>query len=686
VPDEWALQRIARYQHVAEQKRAEAIKSQDHESYFNTLLAVSAHRQDDVAVSDRRQVQRDLPRSWNGLPPLERSDTLNLEPILGRIMYAYIERGRTVCPKSRALGMCRPVASSTAGGWGLPATSAKGLLAGYPQGLNFMAGMCLMVAGARWWDGRSKKTLEETAFWLLAALLEDVLDPDFFGADVRGDQQMAYIGGLGMRSIILEHAEEYCPTLFSFMGGEAFASSLGNVLDQWVLSLFIGCAPHRLLEHLWDHLLLPSPYHPAESKMMMRGPAVAPRGLIMACSFSLAALCCCGEEHYAQSDVLRRVKEVRVSGACIEDITLEAGEIVMGIRSRLLQWEEKDDTHLLSTATRIIVELLGVDGSGGDRLWKECCVHKSRIMDYSGDIDNQFRALVQGTHFDISEIGRLREALRSMPKAGRSAEGCDRETFGQLVRDTVPDFPSHLCDRLFDKLDPFKVGHLTFVELVCGISALSLGSMDEKLQVCFDLFDSEGRHALTLKDMCELCTVLFRVALSQGLSGTSTASTDDDLLSRSSSMSSLGETPRLRKSSTFNQEDSCEITTKFLEPTKSEQQPWRSMLLRLLGVARVRTPGGLVTVAFQDFRNAANMEPALLYLFSWCLPRPPDVSHRLFDEDAVSVSSDSSFSSQVSNRHWPIERWNFVRRLCVAVGNWRSRELEDLTVQRCLQR
>ena len=283
----------------------------------------------------------------------------------------------------------------------------------------------------------------------------------------------------------LEHTGEYCPTLFSFMGGEAFASSLGNVLDQWVLSLFIGCAPHRLLEHLWDHLLLPSPYHPAESKMMMRGPAVAPRGLIMACSFSLAALCCCGEEHYAQSDVLRQVKEVRVSGACIEDITLEAGEIVMGIRSRLLQWEEKDDTHLLSTATRIIVELLGVDGSGGDRLWKECCVHKSRIMDYSGDIDNQFRALVQGTHFDISEIGRLREALRSMPKAGRSAEGCDRETFGQLVRDTVPDFPSHLCDRLFDKLDPFKVGHLTFVELVCGISALSLGSMDEKLQVCF---------------------------------------------------------------------------------------------------------------------------------------------------------------------------------------------------------
>ena len=28
--------------------------------------------------------------------------------------------------------------------------------------------------------------MEEDAFWLLACLLEDVLDPDFFGADAPG--------------------------------------------------------------------------------------------------------------------------------------------------------------------------------------------------------------------------------------------------------------------------------------------------------------------------------------------------------------------------------------------------------------------------------------------------------------------------------------------------------------------
>ena len=34
--------------------------------------------------------------------------------------------------------------------------------------------------------------------------------------------------------------------LFDALGKEAFESSLTAVLDQWVLSLFIGCAPFRL--------------------------------------------------------------------------------------------------------------------------------------------------------------------------------------------------------------------------------------------------------------------------------------------------------------------------------------------------------------------------------------------------------------------------------------------------------
>lgn len=74
------------------------------------------------------------------------------------------------------------------------------------------------------------------------------------------------------------------------------------------------------------------------------------------------------------------------------------------------------------------------------------------------------------------------------------------EMFSEVVGRVVPDFPHELRARLFRKLDAFGVGRLAFTELACGMSALSLGTMDEKLRVCFDLFDSEGRCALTLKE------------------------------------------------------------------------------------------------------------------------------------------------------------------------------------------
>merc|ERR1719469_1053356 len=108
------------------------------------------------------------------------------------------------------------------------------------------------------------------------------------------------------------------------------------------------------------------------------------------------------------------------------------------------------------------------------------------------------------------------------------AEGLSLSAFTEAVHRVVPEFPSDLCGRLFGKLDAFGVGRLAFAELACGMSALSLGTMDEKLQVCFDLFDSEGQRALTLKDLCDLCTVLFRVALAQGFTAAKRVSTDDD--------------------------------------------------------------------------------------------------------------------------------------------------------------
>ncbi|CAE8619566.1 unnamed protein product [Polarella glacialis] len=327
-----------------------------------------------------------------------------------------------------------------------------------------------------------------------------------------------------------------------------------------------------------------------------------------------------------------------------------------------------------------------------------------RIADCAGDCDEQLMSLARQTHFTVQEIGRLREEIQLLPGRGRESaaeSGLDLETFKNLVRRAAPEFPLELCGRLFQKLDYFGVGRLAFVELACGMSALSLGTMDEKLQVCFDLFDSEGRRALTLKDLNDLCTTLFRVALAQGFKGTKTANTDEVLqLDRSESRlgswveteratasvivpsSSLpfqsqgspgrridgvlpaddspGSAPRISRrpsaeeplaplplfstlprvpssgSKTRHSTGVCSSNSprprrpKRWLPELGQELPWRSMLLRLLSAAKVRTPGGPLLVAFDDFRAAAHMEPALLCLFAWCLPRPPEISSPAF--------------------------------------------------------
>lgn len=634
--------RISRYVAVAEQKRQQALRTLDsasREVYYTGLLIRSQRRTDTAAQKDRKQINKDLPRTFRALPAIEGAGGEEaLLPLLWHILVAYIERGRTMSATSLAM---RNMQIGHSGG---AATTARGILEGYPQGLNFVAGLSLLSAGGECWDGSNPATLEEIAFWLLSLLLEDVLDPDFFGADVKDNLKMAYVGGLGMRDIVIELAEPRCPSIFAALGHEAFASCLSSVLDQWLLSLFVGCAPPRLLEHLWDHLLLPSPYHPETDNKRL------PRGLVTIVGFALAFLKSCGEDALKHSRILEQLSHMRAAGASPEDLSLEAAEAIQGIPKRLASWPLDEDAILLTTATQIVVELVG-DGDGFSRVWDNVRKRKQRIVSCTDNYDEQLMSLVQRTHFTMGELDHLRAELerlrdgRRRSRVSRSSvsaeEGLSLEGFTEVVSRTVPEFPPDLCGRLFKKLDAFNVGRLTFAELACGMSALSLGTMDEKLQVCFDLFDSEGQRALTLKDMGELCTVLFRVALAQGFTAAKKPSTDELLMRGRSAEEILASdyvdvrsarSCALARSYSLSEQTHKDDAALFMIPAPPAEAPWRSMLLRLLSAAH-RSPNGPWLVAFEDFRNAAHMEPALLCLFSWCLPRPPEIQSPSFTMD-----------------------------------------------------
>lgn len=631
-----ADERASRFWSVAASKRRQALHLERRQRcYYDGLLRVSASRSDAAALRDRRQVEKDLPRTFGALPVAHgEGGSEALLPLLWSILAAYIERGRALSAYS-ALGMQVGGAATSA------ATTARSLLTGYPQGLNFLAGMCLLCIGGNAWDGEERQALEEGAFWLLAGLLEDVLDPDFFGVDVRSNLRMAYVGGLGMRTLVADMAESRCPAVFEALGAEVFRSSLFALLDPWILSLFVGCVPARFLDEFWDLLLLPSTQlgtGPQEMKALCgRGP---PSGLSKIIAFALAALQCCMEEELANSEALRSLDRERREGTSAEVLSLHAAESVQGVRVRLLRWAPERDCHLLGSVRLIAAELEASEG-GAAALWDAVRRYKQRIAACVEDYDEQLVTLVARTHFSVHEIDRLRTELAAMQRAARSddggrrqsrrsAEGLSLEMFSEVVGRVVPDFPHELRARLFRKLDAFGVGRLAFTELACGMSALSLGTMDEKLRVCFDLFDSEGRCALTLKDLGDLCALLFRVALAQGLPGAQTASTDEVLdrqPTAGGSPQSQSDTEQQVISDRFRHTIASQPMPRDSTVSAHDgPQPWRSMLLRLLAAARVPSPGGPWLVSFEDFRAAASTEPMLLRLFSWCLPLPPDAA------------------------------------------------------------
>lgn len=463
--------------------------------------------------------------------------------------------------------------------------------------------------------------LEERAFWVLAFFLEDVLDPDFFGTGAKAGFGVDFVGGLGMRDLIVEQAPRHCKELHVVLGRETFSSIVMTILNSWVLSIFVGCMPRRLLDQLWTHLLLPSIYHSDRSSP--RGVRV-PQGIAMLCAFSLAALQRCYELRLKDTDLMDHLGRLSDTGAPPDEMALESGEILIWVTAYLKEFPEAQDQSLWNATTKIFAELCP---DGQDRVWNNVQVQKQRIKDNLGECDERLIALARRTTFTLEQINKIREAhdglLRPVSSERTRGDGADAysmDAFTTLVRTVIPDFPLELCGRLYVKLDAFRVGAPSFAELVCGLSALCKGTLEDKLQVCFDLFDSSGRRALGLSDVSDLCGTLFRVALAERAVRVRAATLEDVESCMRWDTRVPSEDPFWR---TFHAGDNRRIV--------HESYFGRSMLLRLLSQARREHAGGPPLVDFEVFVETVRKDPQMIRLFKWCLPQRPSEGREHFE-------------------------------------------------------
>jgi len=254
---------------------------------------------------------------------------------------------------------------------------------------------------------------------------------------------------------------------------------------------------------------------------------------------------------------------------------------VSQIKSSLKVWPEDRDDALMNIAFAQIVARLA-DECTALRLWDEVRARKQSIAACEEDTGCQLDMLEKQTHFSRAELESLRADFRGLLGSSSASPACDAATFRRIMQHAFPEFPVELSDRLFRRLDTFGAGGLSFAELARGLSALSLGTTDEKLQVSFDLFDSDGRRALTAEDAVRLCLVLFRVAPKEDAPGSHA-------------------------------------------PQASAEELIPSLVLQLLDLAKAppESPDGVKLISFEDFRALVQREQPLLGLFPWCLPKPP---------------------------------------------------------------
>lgn len=141
------------------------------------------------------------------------------------------------------------------------------------------------------------------------------------------------------------------------------------------------------------------------------------------------------------------------------------------------------------------------------------------------------------TNFSINELAALEKSFHKL-----SAETDDvpnsikREQMHAALKDagmTVTD-PA-LLDRIFDVLDKGETGSVDFREFVVGLSAFSRGSIKDRLEFSWKLYDLKGNQQISKEEMLTVLramrkTVNYSVAYKEGTEPVDPSKTDEELV------------------------------------------------------------------------------------------------------------------------------------------------------------
>ncbi|RHY28113.1 hypothetical protein DYB32_006245 [Aphanomyces invadans] len=352
----------------------------------------------------------------------------------------------------------------------LLAYSLRNVRVGYVQGhadvVSFLMGLVST-------DGKTGDYDEEHVFWIYAVLMERIFPSDFFA-------RMPKLQGFHVdMDVFAKLIQSKVPALASVLEPEDLHVLSSLLASKWFMTVWVGEIPLPALTAYWRFMLAGS----------MDSSSVA--HFIMA--LSLLEL--------ATESIVASVRENDGDASFGYKVALEhASHVDADTITSLLRYNKY---NLNDT----IIEGMRADVRANPHF-----------------IEQEVCALHGITHFDRSQLEHLQVEFQfliatsqqqqnnePMRRQTLAADGINKDVLRQILFRVIPEWSHASADQLFHVLQPDARGNIDFQRLMLALSVLCRGSTEEKMRLCFDLYDVDKSGFLGVEKMINMAASLCEI-------------------------------------------------------------------------------------------------------------------------------------------------------------------------------